>query len=64
MIYSLGDGLWSIEMSLNPCCNGIYLMIFKGINYGTVDSYSLNPCCNGIYLMIDRSLKILKVTES
>ena len=36
--------------SLNPCCNGIYLMILtQKRKYNTV---GLNPCCNGIYLMI------------
>ena len=37
--------------SLNPCCNGIYLMIHSNTdNIGA--GLSLNPCCNGIYLMI------------
>ena len=37
--------------SLNPCCNGIYLIIvFNHTLY--VFNHSLNPCCNGIYLII------------
>ena len=41
---------------LNPCCNGIYLIIIA--NGGkTQDAFSLNPCCNGIYLIIKSSTK-------
>ena len=36
---------------LNPCCNGIYLMILQKAQTAFVGS--LNPCCNGIYLMIN-----------
>ena len=36
---------------LNPCCNGIYLMIILLI-ITNVGNNGLNPCCNGIYLMI------------
>ena len=39
-------------MCLNPCCNGIYLMIKKSMNRWKTKTESLNPCCNGIYLMI------------
>ena len=35
---------------LNPCCNGIYLIIYKRII--TKMALCLNPCCNGIYLII------------
>ena len=37
---------------LNPCCNGIYLII-NDIRYNKKSYISLNPCCNGIYLIID-----------
>ena len=36
---------------LNPCCNGIYLIIEKGDVF-QVFGKGLNPCCNGIYLII------------
>ena len=36
---------------LNPCCNGIYLIIAKGWT-DKIKKSSLNPCCNGIYLII------------
>ena len=39
------------EVSLNPCCNGIYLIIQKKVRR-TEKTVSLNPCCNGIYLII------------
>ena len=35
---------------LNPCCNGIYL-IMANIRIDGM-SWCLNPCCNGIYLII------------
>ena len=42
--------------SLNPCCNGIYLII-SGSDYRLDYFYkSLNPCCNGIYLIISLTL--------
>ena len=37
---------------LNPCCNGIYLMIRRVLSLVDKESACLNPCCNGIYLMI------------
>ena len=37
--------------SLNPCCNGIYLIMSQDTQIKS-SSYSLNPCCNGIYLII------------
>gem|GEM_PF-3956714 len=37
--------------SLNPCCNGIYLIIIME-KKNVIESLSLNPCCNGIYLII------------
>ena len=43
-LYGEGPG------SLNPCCNGIYLIILLMIC--TVVAIRLNPCCNGIYLII------------
>ena len=45
------------EYCLNPCCNGIYLMmcVLYRICYGLC---SLNPCCNGIYLMITKILTL------
>ena len=42
-----------ILVSLNPCCNGIYLIIYVMLNVSIKKSKSLNPCCNGIYLIID-----------
>ena len=39
-------------LSLNPCCNGIYLIIDILSNLQK-ETQSLNPCCNGIYLIID-----------
>ena len=41
---------------LNPCCNGIYLMIVSIARY-LLRILGLNPCCNGIYLMITPGLK-------
>ena len=42
---------------LNPCCNGIYLIIQKR---NLLQSYGrLNPCCNGIYLII----RVLSLTD-
>ena len=41
--------------SLNPCCNGIYLIIATG-HPECVRNESLNPCCNGIYLIIEIEL--------
>ena len=38
---------------LNPCCNGIYLII-KSMNEWKNKKLGLNPCCNGIYLIIKR----------
>ena len=38
-------------MSLNPCCNGIYLIITASPGIGG-DFDRLNPCCNGIYLIM------------
>ena len=35
---------------LNPCCNGIYLIIVLLLILATL--VCLNPCCNGIYLII------------
>ena len=40
--------------SLNPCCNGIYLIMKSQAG---IQILSLNPCCNGIYLII------LKLTD-
>ena len=37
---------------LNPCCNGIYLIIQVTIENIMSGRASLNPCCNGIYLII------------
>ena len=39
--------------SLNPCCNGIYLIIIETLEKGDV-FMGLNPCCNGIYLIIQK----------
>ena len=38
---------------LNPCCNGIYLII--NLLTGQIENIygNLNPCCNGIYLIIN-----------
>ena|GEM_PF-1433471 len=41
-----------ILVSLNPCCNGIYLIIYVMLNVSIKKSKSLNPYCNGIYLII------------
>ena len=38
--------------SLNPCCNGIYLIIARILILMSVSKVCLNPCCNGIYLII------------
>ena len=35
---------------LNPCCNGIYLIITQLFRKPITSS--LNPCCNGIYLIM------------
>ncbi len=43
------------EVSLNPCCNGIYLIIQKKVRH-TEKTVSLNPCCNGIYLIINTDI--------
>ena len=43
--------------SLNPCCNGIYLIIWFGLRKFALGYVSLNPCCNGIYLIIKRIFK-------
>ena len=39
-------------LGLNPCCNGIYLMIDAHNAVVDVQMLGLNPCCNGIYLMM------------
>ena|GEM_PF-5668613 len=39
---------------LNPCCNGIYL-IMANIRIDGM-SWCLNPCCNGIYLIMAEEL--------
>ena len=44
-------------MHLNPCCNGIYLIIEKEIFKHNMQ-YGLNPCCNGIYLIIRMEVKL------
>ena len=41
----------ALFISLNPYCNGIYLMIVAVFN-DREDFLGLNPYCNGIYLMI------------
>ena len=43
--------LEKIQKCLNPCCNGIYLIISARVAASSALS-SLNPCCNGIYLII------------
>ena len=42
----------SLALGLNPCCNGIYLIITHPPLRKSVYSLCLNPCCNGIYLII------------
>ena len=42
-------------MSLNPCCNGIYLIILDNESIQEQIN-SLNPCCNGIYLIIQTEM--------
>ena len=37
-----------MEVSLNPCCNGIWSQT-SIILYGFKRTQSLNPCCNGIW---------------
>ena len=44
---------------LNPCCNGIYLIIQVTIENIMSGRASLNPCCNGIYLIIEREYSSL-----
>ena len=39
------------QQRLNPCCNGIYL-IMKTLTTVNFAGKGLNPCCNGIYLII------------
>ena len=39
-------------LSLNPCCNGIYLIILKLTDKCFNGAECLNPCCNGIYLIM------------
>ena len=36
---------------LNPCCNGIYLIIIR-LGMLALSLRCLNPCCNGIYLIM------------
>ena len=41
----------TVRECLNPCCNGIYLII-KSFDVEQAGVVGLNPCCNGIYLII------------
>ena len=43
---------WKTKTGLNPCCNGIYLIIYTDKDTQEEKS-GLNPCCNGIYLIIE-----------
>ena len=42
--------VFSVDLGLNPCCNGIYSMRLSHLNI-TYIVVRLNPCCNGIYSM-------------
>ena len=44
---------------LNPCCNGIYLIITAQL-LSRVGNNSLNPCCNGIYLIMTKYTMFLR----
>ena len=46
---------------LNPCCNGIYLIMFND-REDFLAYLGLNPCCNGIYLIISLTLVKSKYT--
>ena len=46
----MSNGEWCI--GLNPCCNGIYLIILNEAETNKKALEGLNPCCNGIYLII------------
>ena len=48
---------------LNPCCNGIYLII-QSKQWQLAASYRLNPCCNGIYLIIFAAANLLAAGQS
>ena len=50
------------KRSLNPCCNGIYLMIYLVV--AIKRTACLNPCCNGIYLMMELLETLLKKMRS
>ena|GEM_PF-3264456 len=49
---------WTFH-GLNPCCNGIYLIIPE-VAHDTNQCIRLNPCCNGIYLIIKENLNAIK----
>ena len=49
---------WTFH-GLNPCCNGIYLIIPEGA-HDTNQCIRLNPCCNVIYLIIKENLNAIK----
>ena len=44
------------NLSLNPCCNGIYSMSVLSLT-DEASSFGLNPCCNGIYSMREKKLE-------
>ena len=56
---TLATKLSEVSQSLNPCCNGIYLIIGKWKQ--TKWQRRLNPCCNGIYLI---TLKLLAYADN
>ena len=51
-----------ILVSLNPCCNGIYLIIDYG-KFNECKRLCLNPCCNGIYLIIEAARAAKKLLK-